>query len=121
MSNIYISCAGTSGANGIYTPIVGGYENSSNTDYTLTTNGSYWELIDNANSTPPVLYRLYQNPISDPVSLTEWEVITGESPAPKSALGDFPSCGVGGDYNVYRKDNVNYVYKSGDNFYIRKS
>lgn len=123
MSDIYIDCAGDHGANGIYTPIVGGYENSSNINYTLTTNGSYWEINSDSYSAPQLLYRLYQDPISDPVSLTDWEIIGGASPAPKSALGDYPNCAAVAEegYNVYRKDNVDYIYKSGNNFYIRKS
>jgi len=128
MSNIYVSCAGSTEVNGLYTPIVGGYQNSSNSSITLTVDGNYWKFIDNSYSVGLVLYRLYQATITDPLSLTAWEVVGGIAPTPKTALGSYASCsseGGGGasagSYTLYRQNNTNYIYKNNNTFYIRKN
>jgi hypothetical protein len=84
MSVIYVACGGTTDINGIYDPIVGGYENRNNSNYTLTVDGNYWELIDNSYSGGILLYNLYQSTITDPIDTLNWNIVNGVSPTIKT-------------------------------------
>lgn len=89
MSSIYVACGGSTDysaypaidPDGVYTSVVGGYDRVDDSNYTLRVNGSYWELIYNDYL---VLYRLYQDPIGDPISTTSWTAVVGSSPVVKT-------------------------------------
>lgn len=126
MSSIYVVCAGTSAANGIYDPIIpGGYQNRTNSNYVLMSVGSTWELQDISPNPDSVLYVLNQVSV---ISNTGWSVSTGSSPAPKTyeyvaATAEFGtllisgagSSDVNGTYTYGSSVNVNYSTGAGQN------
>jgi hypothetical protein len=81
MSSIYVTCAGTSAANGIYDSVSGGYIHRDNPNYALAYVGSNWELQDVSYSPGIVLYSLNQVSV---LSTSSWTASNGSAPAPKT-------------------------------------
>ena len=81
MSSIYLVCAGTTGANGVYDLVGGSYTNRANANYSIIQNGSTWELHDFSYSPGALLYTLNQISV---ISDSLWATSAGTSPPPKS-------------------------------------
>lgn len=137
LQTLTVTGAGTSAVNGTYTWLeditvsyntgtsfsVGGYENST---YVITlytgngTTGSIWQIYDKPN------FQLYYSsaiPSSElPAGSFTWDMFSpGSSPAPTSSIDTTNICNnTLNTFNIYRRNNQNYIRKSGNNFYIRK-
>lgn len=81
MSSIYLVCAGTTSANGVYDLVGGSYTNRANASYNIIQNGSTWELYDSSYSPEVLLYTLNQVSV---ISDSLWVTSAGASPPPKS-------------------------------------
>lgn len=81
MSSIYLVCAGTTSANGVYDLVGGSYTNRANASYNIIQNGSTWELYDSSYSPGLLLYTLNQVSV---ISDSLWVTSAGASPPPKS-------------------------------------
>jgi len=114
--SLYLNCAGTFIVNGIYADVGGSYENSSNL-YTITQNGSIWEL---KNTSDVILYQT-----NNLLSLTGWTVVNGDAPGPLSYTYDYTICNVlqvtgltGADSSANGIYNLNYTDPGGDAYYL---
>lgn len=141
LQTLTVSGAGTSAVNGTYTWSeditvhystgtsfsVNGYQNST---YIITlytgngTTGSIWQIFDKPN-----FQMYYSSSIPNtelPCGTYTWDVFSpGDSPAPTATIDTTNICNpivIGTDiFNIFRRNNQNYIRKSGNNFYIRKS